>query len=177
MLVEEAAQLAFAEAEAAGKRGDRSLVQRPAVDEHQRARHRVRGAVPGAARRRGLGPAAPARAKAGGLRRGGGRIEADVLAPRRPRRADRPAIDAGRPDPGEEAAIKAGIPRRDRPVAGVEIETHGGETAPQRPESLAIFGHGHRAGASIGRNNPKPSRASPRRRLRFSRARAEIQRR
>ena len=124
MLVEEPAQLAFAEAEAGGKRVDPGLVERPALDEHQRARHGVRGAVPGAARRRGLGPAAQAWAKAGGLRRGGTRIESDVFAPRRPRRADRPAVDAGRPDTGEEAAIEAGVACRDRPIAGVEIEIH-----------------------------------------------------
>ena len=124
MLVEEAAQLAFAETEAGGKRIHRGLVERPALDEHQCARHRVRRAVPSAAPRRGLGPAAQARAEAGGLRRGGGRVEDDILAPRRPRRADRPAIDAGRPDAGEEAAVEAGIARRDRPIAGVEIEIH-----------------------------------------------------
>ncbi len=149
MPVEQAAQLAFAEAEAGGKRIHCGLVQRPALDEHQGARHGVRGAVPGTARRRGLGPAAQARAKAGRLRRGGSRIEDDVLAPRRPRRANRPAIDAGRPDAGEEAAIEAGIARRDRPIAGVEIEIHEGKSGHPGPESLAVFGRRHCEGDGV----------------------------
>ena len=73
MLVEEAAQLAFAEAEAGGKRVHRGLVERPALDEHQRARHGVRvpcqapraGEVSGRQRRHGRKPAACAAAAVG----------------------------------------------------------------------------------------------------------------
>ena len=72
------------------------------------------GAISGRQRRQGRKPASCG---------GGGRgEEAAVLELRRARRADRPAVDAGRGDADEEAAVEAGVAGLEGAVAGSAIE-------------------------------------------------------
>ena len=122
MLLEQPPQMALADAEPLGESIERRLVERAELDQRQRARHGVGGAAPGAEIGRGLGPAAQAGAEAGFLCRGGGRKEGHILFARRARRADRPAIDAGRLHAGEEPAVEARIALRDGAIAGIVIE-------------------------------------------------------
>ena len=103
-------------------RGRSSRIEKPFSDQPHAARHRRRRAVPGRAAGRGLGPAAQTGAEAGALRRRGRRVEHDVLRARRPHRAYRPAIDAGRAHPGEEQPVKGGITGEAGAVARFAIE-------------------------------------------------------
>ena len=103
-------------------------------DQPQRARHQRRAARPGRRARGGLGSAAPACPEAGALRGRRAREESHVLAARSARRADRPAVDAGGHDAGEEAPVEAAVARQQRPVAAVGVERGVGHdrTLPQR---------------------------------------------
>src|SRR5690606_34556698 len=74
--------------------------------------------------RRQLGAAAKAGAEAGPLGLGAGAKEAAALAARRPRAAHRPAVDAGGVDGDEEQPVEPAIPRRQGPVAGIDIDPH-----------------------------------------------------
>ena len=71
------------------------------------------GAISGRQRRQGRNPASCAR--------GGRREEAAVLELRAARRADRPAVDAGRGDAHEHAAIEAGVMALEGAVVGSAI--------------------------------------------------------
>ena len=122
MLLEQAPQLALADAEASGQYVDIGLVQRAVLDQAQGARHRVRRAAPSAEIGRGFRPAAQAGTEARFLRGSRSRKKDDVLQQRRARRTDRAAIDSGCLDAAEEAAIKAGIALADGAVAGFVIE-------------------------------------------------------
>ena len=114
---EQPAQVALAHAELGGQGAAVAGVERAVLDEPQRARHGGRRAVPGRRAGRRLRPAAPARAKAGRLGRGGAGEEAHVAAQRRAGRTDRPAVDAGGHHRGEEAAVEARVAAAHRLVA------------------------------------------------------------
>jgi len=143
MLVEQAAQLAFAHAKAFRKRADSAFiaVETAFGDQRQRTRHRVGRAAPGRGVGRDLGPASEARAEAGTLRRRGTREEAAILALRRACWADRPAIDAGRGDADEEPAVETRIARRKRAIADVvRGHFHRTHSVAEPRVRLAIFG-------------------------------------
>jgi len=125
VLPEQAPQLAFADAEASREAVHHVLVESAAFDQRERPGDRVRRTPPGGEIGRRLRPAAQARPESRFLRRGGGREELDVLALRRARRADRPAVHAGGANPDEEPAIEAGITAAQRAIAGTRIELHG----------------------------------------------------
>src|SRR5688572_30043264 len=74
--------------------------------------------------RRQFGPAAQAGPETGAFRLGRMAEEAAVLALRGPHPADRPAIDAGRGDAGEEAAVEARVAGFQGQVAGVGLQAH-----------------------------------------------------
>ena len=122
MLLEQAPQLALADAEASGQYVDIGLVQRAVLDQAQGARYRVRRAAPSAEIGRGFRPAAQAGTEARFLRGSRSRKKDDVLRQRRACRTDRAAVDSGRLDAAEEAAVKAGIALADGAVAGFVIE-------------------------------------------------------
>ena len=124
VLAKQAPKLALAHPQSRGQPVDIGLVQRAGLDQAERPRDRVGGAAPGAEVRRGLRPAAQAWPKPRLLRRRRGRIEGDVFPLGRARRADRPAVDAGRAHADKEASVKAGVARLNGAVAGVVIEVH-----------------------------------------------------
>ena len=90
-----------------------------------RARRRDPGAVSGRQRRQGRKPASCAAAAVG---------RSAVLRLGRARRADRPAVDAGRLDADEEAPVEARVAGLEGAVAGV-IEIHGRTIADRRRQS------------------------------------------
>ena len=141
MLLEQAAELASADAQALGQRVDAGLVavERALGDERKAARHRVRGAAPGAEIRRRLRPAAQAGAEASLLRRGGRGKEAAVLELGRACRADRAAVDPGRGDADEQAAVEARVTGLERPVAGLGIELFHGPRMPRARSPRSRF--------------------------------------
>src|SRR3569623_476642 len=100
------------------------VVERTLVDQPECAHDDRRRAAPRGAARRRLGPAAQARAKARCLGRRGRGDVAHVRALRRARRADRPAVDAGRGHADEEPAVEPRVARQPRALAGPAIELH-----------------------------------------------------
>src|SRR5260370_28418600 len=160
MLATQASELAFAQSEAAGQGIDAPLVQRSQLDQRQRAGYRVRRAPPGPLVRCRLRPAPQARAEPSLLCRGGGGIERHVLRPRRTRRTDRTAIDAGRLHGNEEPAVEANIAQRQRAVARVGLEVHAGILARRACPRLAGFGRRH-SPASRTRGRYLASRSGP----------------
>ena len=130
------------------------MVQRPVLDQAQRAAHRARGAVPG--RRAGgrLRPAAQAGAEAGPTRRRGRGVEAHVGGLRRLDRADRPTVDAGGHDADEEAAVETCVARQAGSFAQVGVQHHQHYSA-AAGDALAVSGpDGHsraRADGTVGR--------------------------
>ena len=79
-MVEQAAELAFADAEAVRQALDVRLVERSRLDQAERPGHGVGAAAPEREFGGGFGTAAQAGAKPGLLRGGGGRKEPHVLA-------------------------------------------------------------------------------------------------
>src|SRR6266702_3098802 len=124
MLAEQPPQLAAADAEPVCQAFDIIAIETACFDQAERARYRVGSAAPERQLGRDFRPAAQAWAKAGLLGRGGGSIERHVLEFRRPRRADRPAVDAGGLDADEQPAVEAGVPSRDRAVTGNAVHIH-----------------------------------------------------
>ena len=124
VLIEQAAELALADAERGREPLDRRTraVERALGDASHRAAHRVCSATPCRRVRRDLRAAAEAGAEAGLLCSGGGWKEAAVLAHRCARGTDRTAVDAGGGDTGEEAAVEARIVRLERAIADVGVE-------------------------------------------------------
>jgi hypothetical protein len=114
VLSEEPAELSLADAEALREVADAAPVDGAVGDEREATGDGVRRAAPDRELRGGLRPAAKACSKPGLLRRRGARIEDDVLEPRRPRGTDRAAVDSGRLDGDEDAAVEAAIPARGR---------------------------------------------------------------
>src|SRR5258708_23571555 len=132
MLQEESAQLPSADAEPLGERLDASAVavERSLGDQRETARHRVRGAAPGAEIGRRFRPATQAGAEACFLRRRRRRVETTILELRGPRPADWPAVDPGRGHADEETAVESSVARLKRPVAGLRVELFHGATMP-----------------------------------------------
>ena len=124
VLLEQPAQLPAADAQPLGQRLDAGLVlvQRALGDQRERAAHGIGRAAPEGKVGRDLGPAAQAGPEARLLRRGGRGEEPAVLEFRRARRADRPAVDAGRGHAHEHPAIEAGIVALEGAVVGLAIE-------------------------------------------------------
>ena len=109
MLLEQPAKLALTDADPAGQRIDGSLVERAHFHQRERARDGVGGAAPGAKVGRGFRPATQAGPEPGFVCGGRGREENHILRSRCAGRADRPAVDAGGLDAGEQPAVEAGI--------------------------------------------------------------------
>ncbi len=120
MLVEQSPQLPLADAESVGQCLDASLAVEQSFADKASARDTVLD-VPrhAAASGENLRPAAQAGAKTCFLCRRGAGKEPDVLRLGRPRRADRPAIDARRGDTDEDAPVERGIARAQRTQADV----------------------------------------------------------
>src|SRR6202044_3080864 len=95
MTTKQTPQLPFAKAETFGERGNRRLIERAFFHQGERARDSIRRAAPGRERRRDFRAATQAGSKARGLRGSSGGKESDVLAFRRRRGANRPAINSG----------------------------------------------------------------------------------
>ena len=91
-------------------------------DQRQRAAHRVGGAAPEGEVGRDLGPAAQAGPEPRLLRGRGRGEEAAVLELGQARRADRPAVDAGRGDAHEHTAVEAGVVGLEGAVVGSAVE-------------------------------------------------------
>jgi hypothetical protein len=123
-VVEGAAQVAGADAERGGEVVDAPAVEEAGVDEAHGAVDEARRGVDGRVAGGELRAAAEARAEAGALRLGRRPVERAALAARRARGADRAAVDAGRRHADEEEPVEAGVPRRQRPVAGVAVDPH-----------------------------------------------------
>ncbi len=134
MLAKKSAQVALADAEPIGERLDIRGVERPELDQRERARHRVRCAAPGPHIGRSLRPAAQARAEACLLRRRSGGIEDDVLSAWRARGTDRTAVDSRRLHADEQSAVETGVALADRAIARVMIEIHAPSMAGNRFE-------------------------------------------
>ena len=124
----------------AAKASTFGVIERAGFDQSERARDGVGTAAPERQFRRGLRPAAQTGAEAGLLRRGGGREEADVLPFGRGRRAERPAIDAGRGDRHEQAPVETVVAGLDGAVAGVVVHIHAAMISPVAARCLAVFG-------------------------------------
>ncbi len=119
MLVEEAAELALAEAEAGGEGfdGGGRAVEGAVGDEGECAGDGIRSAAPGGELGCGLGPAAEAGTEAGFLRGGCGGEEAAVLRPGGAGGTDGAAIDAGGGDADEDQAVETGVPALECAIA------------------------------------------------------------
>ena len=124
MLAKQPAELPLADFQPIGKRRDIALVERAAFDQFQRPRNGRLRAAPGIKVRRTFGSAAQAGPEARCLCRGGRRHERAILELRRPCRANRPAVDAGRLHAGEKPPIVAGIAGLDGSVTNGGIEIH-----------------------------------------------------
>jgi hypothetical protein len=111
MLVEEPAELAFADAEAFGESfyGCAVAVEGAVGDESEGAGDGVGGSAPGGEVGGGFGAATEAGTEAGLLCGGGGGEEADVFVFRGACGADGTAVDAGGGDAYEEEAVEAWI--------------------------------------------------------------------
>src|SRR2546425_11572563 len=104
--------------------GSSLAAQRAVADHPQRARPDSRRTEPCGRARRRFGPAPQARPEPGGFGRRRGRKIPNVLVLRRTRRADWPAIDAGRRHGDEEAAIEPRVARSARAGADALIQIH-----------------------------------------------------
>ncbi len=111
MLEEEAAELAFAEAEAFGELfyGGVVAVERAFVDECEGSGDGVRGAAPGGGVGRGFRAAAEAGAEAGFLRSGCGGEEAAVFELHAASWADGPTVDSGGSNADVDEAVEARV--------------------------------------------------------------------
>jgi hypothetical protein len=127
-------------------------VDHAVTDQPHRTAHHVGADVPLRRAGSGVRAAAAAGPEAGPLRRGGARVEGDVLRLGCGGRAGRPAVDAGGSDGRVEPAVEPLVAAVHRPVAALEIQFHAVESAPAASRWLAGFGHG-RSPAS-GRTDP-----------------------
>jgi hypothetical protein len=122
LIKEQPPQVALADAEAAGKAVDRTVVERAFVNEAQRPHDNRSGAVRGGQPWGDLGPAAKTGPESRFLRGRRRREERAVAPRRRTRRTDRAAVDACAGDAGEEFAVEPRVARRNRSVADVRVE-------------------------------------------------------
>ena len=120
--LEQFAQVALADSQPQRQVSQRSLVERALAEQLQRALYCGGSAVPGRAVGGGLGAAAQAGSKTGLGRQGGAAKVTDIFLRRRPRRADRPAVDPRGPHGQVEFAVEAGIARHPGPAAHLGIE-------------------------------------------------------
>jgi hypothetical protein len=126
VLPEEPAQLPFHDTQAFGQGSQIApVIERPMLDQGERAVDRIRRASPRANIGRRFRPAAQAGSIARLLSRRRGRIEDHVVSFWRGSRAHWAAIDARRLHSAEEAAIEARVARLDGAVASVLIKIHG----------------------------------------------------
>src|SRR6267154_5078223 len=125
VLGEEPAELAASQTYPPSELVDRRLVENAALDQADRAGNDRGGADPGGRPWRRIRPAAATRTEASLLRRRGADEEADVLAQRRARWADRTAVDAGGLHGGEEPSVEPRVAAPRCPIAGVFVEHHG----------------------------------------------------
>ena len=111
VLPEQPAQLSAADAQPLGQRFDAGfvLVQGSLGDQGQCAADGIGRATPEGELGGDFGAAAQARSEAGLLRRGGRGKEAAILELRHARRADRPAVDAGRRHAHEDPAVETDV--------------------------------------------------------------------
>src|SRR5471032_724840 len=148
MLVEQAAQLPAADPQSLGEGFDTrfALVERAFGDQFHRPAHRVGRAAPEGELRRALWAAAKAGPEAcflgGGCR---GKV-ATVLEFGRACGADRPAVDAGRGNTHEDAAVETRVVALEDLVTGLAIHDffrhfHGFDTSMRSGGTLAVFGH------------------------------------
>ncbi len=161
MLHEESAQLSSADAEPLGQFFDARIIaiERTLGDQGEAARHRVRGAAPGAELRRGLRPATQAGTETRLLCRRRRRVETAILELGGARWADRPTIDPGRGHTDEEAAVETRIACLKCPVAGLWVELFHGATMPP------IRCRRSRFSDTIGGDRKSPARAGLFRRM------------
>jgi hypothetical protein len=124
VLIEEAAELALAHAQAVGEPLDRcaGAVECALCDARHGATDGACGAAPCRRLRRCFRTATEAGAEAGLLCRRSAHKKTAMLTHRRARGADGAAVDASRGDGSEEAAIEAGIAGLQRAIADVGIE-------------------------------------------------------
>lgn len=122
MLCEQAAKMPRADAQAFSQRPDAAAVQSALVDHAQGAPDRRRGATPGRASGRRLGPASQARAEACTFGSGGRREEDHIGRLCGPHRADRPTINSGRFHAAEEEAVESAITGQTRAIAYFRID-------------------------------------------------------
>ena len=122
MLDEEPRQVSCANPETRGQRIHAVRVERSCLDQRQGSLDRSPRSLPGWAEWGSLGTTPEAGAVAGTLRRGSARVEANVAREWRAHAADRPAINASRPDGHEHHPIKGGIASLQSRVAYVEVE-------------------------------------------------------
>ena len=175
--VEQAPEMTATDPETPGQLLDAGAVERPVGDQGEGARYRARRAAPGGKFRRDLGPAAQTRPEPGRVRRRRAGQEQAVLDLRRARRANRPAVDTGAQDGGEEPSVEAGVAHQQRAVAGVTIEIHAGILARPAGKSRRIRTRRRRCRRSLAQESisPPPSdsrrRPAPRRSRRGSRGR------
>ncbi len=117
-------QVALGVAEPPREPGHALAVDDAIGDQAHRAAHEVGAEIPLRRARHGVGATAHAGAEAGRLSGRRARVEDNVLALRRARRAARPAVDPGRLDRGEEPAVEAGVARLGRAATDIEVERH-----------------------------------------------------
>src|SRR5207253_1854110 len=116
-------EMALTDGEPARQSGDAVAIDGPIRNQPHRAADEVAAHVPFRGTRRSVRAAALAGTIAGELRRSRRGVERHVLAlgPHR-RRAARPAVDAGRPDGGDEPAVEARVAAFDGSVATLEVQ-------------------------------------------------------
>src|SRR5262252_7774962 len=122
--MEEAPQLALANAQPLGQRFDSGGVHRTAFYQCERSRNRVGGPAPRSEVRRYFRPASqawPEPCLLGCRRR---RKENHILALGGSGRTDRPAVNPGRLNRHEQPTVEPGVARRENPVAGIMIHVH-----------------------------------------------------
>ena len=125
-------QVAFGVAEPARQPRHAVAVHHPVADEPHRTADHVGPHIPLRRARRGVRPAPAAGPEAVALRGRRARVERDVLPLGRDGRAGRTAVDAGGLDGRVEPAVEPLVTAVDRPVAPLEIQLHGLESAPRR---------------------------------------------
>lgn len=65
-------------------------------------------------------------------------MEGQVLPLGRLGRADRPAMDAGRPDADEQPSVEPGVTRRQRATTSIGVQDHGRQMVPEGTGCLVV---------------------------------------
>ena len=168
MAGEQPPYLAFSHPQPVAERRHRGrrikAVERSLINKPERAAHAGGAALPRRAARCRIGATALAGAKAPAcrLRRAGS--EATIFQQRRPRRADRAAINAGGLHTGEEHPVKPMVARLQRGMAGCRVrQAHGAfvAAAGARVWRFSDVAGGKRQLSCGSRIAPSPSRRIP----------------